>query len=366
MVSKLSPVQKAYAILLRDEGGYTFREIARKCRMSKSSAHRLWQYRQKYVNRCNSRQVERKRGPKRRLGERERRLIERTMKRMRATNCNFTVMTLVREAGIDPTIAHRRTFTRYLNNWGYHFLQSRKKGLLSDKDKELRLRHARTMKRVLQVYPDFYTDHIAFYLDGVSFVHKFNPMSEAAKPKARVWRKKGEGLTVTAKGSKELAGGRRLHLMVAVAHGKGVILCEPYEKLNGEFFANFIQAHFKLTLAKAGPKVNGQRLLVMDNDPSQTSRRAMKALHGIEAELHRLPSRSQDLNPPENVFHFVKKRLEKEALENNITRESFEAFTERVLRCFHEMDIHMIDKTIESLPHRIDAIIRLAGGRTKY
>lgn len=366
MVSKLSAVQKAYAILLRDEGGYTFREIARKCRMSKSSAHRLWQYRQKYVNRCNSRHVERKRGPKRRLGERERRLIERTMKRMRATNCNFTVMTLVREAGIDPMKAHRRTFTRYLNNWGYHFLQSRKKGLLSDKDKELRLRHARTMKRVLQVYPDFYTDHIAFYLDGVSFVHKFNPMSEAAKPKARVWRKKGEGLTVTAKGSKELAGGRRLHLMVAVAHGKGVILCEPYEKLNGEFFANFIRAHFKLTLAKAGPKVNGQRLLVMDNDPSQTSRRAMKALHGIEAELHRLPSRSQDLNPPENVFHFVKKRLENEALQNNITRESFEAFTERVLRCFHEMDIHMIDKTIESLPHRIDAIIRLAGGRTKY
>ena len=32
--------------------------------------------------------------------------------------------------------------------------------------------------------------------------------------------KKGEGLNVTAKGTKELAVGRRLHLMVAVAYGK--------------------------------------------------------------------------------------------------------------------------------------------------
>ena len=73
--------------------------------------------------------------------------------------------------------------------------------------------------------PDFFTQHIAFYLDGVSFVHKYNPMNEDEKPKARIWRNKGEGLNVTAKGTKELAGGRRLHLMVAVAYGKGVVLC---------------------------------------------------------------------------------------------------------------------------------------------
>ena len=73
--------------------------------------------------------------------------------------------------------------------------------------------------------PDFFTQHIAFYLDGVSFVHKYNPMNEAEKPKARIWRKKGEGLNVTAKGTKELASRRGLHLMVAVAYGKGVMLC---------------------------------------------------------------------------------------------------------------------------------------------
>ena len=46
---------------------------------------------------------------------------------------------------------------------------------------------------------------------------------------------------MTGKVSKELAGGRRLHLTVAIALGKGVILRSVYEKMNGAFFANFIR-----------------------------------------------------------------------------------------------------------------------------
>ena len=47
-------------------------------------------------------------------------------------------------------------------------------------------------------------------------------MKDACQTESRVWRKLGEGLQLTAKGSKELAGGRRLHLMAAIAHGKGI------------------------------------------------------------------------------------------------------------------------------------------------
>ena len=59
-------------------------------------------------------------------------------------------MQLVAEAGTDPNAAHRRLFSRYLNCWGYHFLQSRKKALLSDKDKDLRLKHARVVRGILK------------------------------------------------------------------------------------------------------------------------------------------------------------------------------------------------------------------------
>ena len=104
----------------------------------------------------------------------------------------------------------------------------------------------------------------------------------------------------------------------------------------------------------------------MDNDPSQTSKKAMEALHDIEAELHRLPSLSQDLTPPENIFHLVKMNLEKEALKQKITNESFEEFRERVFNSFQHIDTEIVDKTTESLPRRIDKIIALSGGRTKY
>ena len=47
-------------------------------------------------------------------------------------------------------------------------------------------------------------------------------------------------LQVSAKGCKDLAGGRRLHVIMAIAYGKGVILKVPYEKMTGEFLATFI------------------------------------------------------------------------------------------------------------------------------
>ena len=66
----------------------------------------------------------------------------------------------------------------------------------------------------------------------------------------------------------DLAGGRRLHVIVAIAYRKGVILKAPYEKMTGKFFVTFIQEHFNLSFAQAGPKADGRRLFVMDNDPS--------------------------------------------------------------------------------------------------
>ena len=103
-----------------------------------------------------------------------------------------------------------------------------------------------------------------------------------------------------------MGGEERVHVLVAVAYSKGVILKEVYEKMDGAFFAEFIKTHFNLCFGKAGPKTYGRRLFVMDNDPCQTSKKALSALVQIECDLHRIPSRSPDLNLIENVFHLEK------------------------------------------------------------
>lgn len=81
-------------------------------------------------------------------------------------------------------------------------------------------------------------------------VYKHNPLNCAIASKARVWRKKSESLMITGKGSKELAGGKRLHVIVAIAYGKGVVLKVPYGKMRGKSFKKFVRQHFQYLLCK--------------------------------------------------------------------------------------------------------------------
>lgn len=362
--SKISPDKRALAILLRKESGLSFPKIAEKCKISTSSAERICK-----GGFCQSREKQitsKKTGRPRKISPRVARMLQRNLLKMRNEGLAVTVKKLVEYSGLSLQTASVGTYSRYLNDMGFFFLQARKKGLLTENNKKLRLQFARKMERYEKENAHFWANEIAFYLDGVSFIHKCNPKSAAMAPKARVWRRKSEGLQVTSKGSKDLAGGKRLHLMVAVAYHQGVILKEPYEKLNGNFFANFIRRHFNLCFARAGPKKDGKRIFVQDNDPSMVSKAAMTALHEIECELFKLPSCSADINPIEGIFHILKDLLEEQAIENNITKESFEEFQKRVLRTLEQLDPDIIDKAIDSMPRRMKAIIKGKGSRTKY
>mgnify|MGYP002804076215 CR=1 FL=1 len=285
---------------------------------------------------------------------------------LRKSLVNFSVKDIIQESGLDPSIAKRRTISLYLNRAGYHHLQARKKGLLCESDKKVRTKYARNARKILKDFLKFYTHDISFYLDGVSFVHKYNPLKPALQPKSRVWRKRGEGLEITSKGSKDLPGGRQLHLMVAVAYDKGVILRKVYEKMDGPFFARFVKDNLNLCFAEAGPRRRRQRMFVMDNCPCQNSKVALSALESIECTRHKIPARSPDLNPIENIFHVVKRQLEEEAINLRLTKESFQNFHDRVCRCLDHLSVDLVDRTLETMPNRITAIIGKKGFRTKY
>ena len=192
-------------------------------------------------------------------------------------------------------------------------------------------------------------------------------MSDALKAKNRIWRKRGEGLQITTKGSKDLAGGKRLHFLVAMAYGKGVICAEPYEKMDGPYFARFIRRHFPNLFEITGKQnSDSPKLFVMDNDPSQTSAAAKKALQSIGVDMQIIPARSPDLNPIENLFHIVRKNIEAEILEKNIIYQSWDEFVQRVKFHLWSVSQEYVDKTIASMPNRIKLIIKHRGLRTKY
>ena len=193
----------------------------------------------------------------------------------------------------------RRTVTRFLNANGYYYLQARKKGLLTEKDKKIRLKF---VKWILKEKPkDFWCKNINFYLDRVGFVYKRNPKDQALAPNGRVWRKRSKGLVqdCTAKGQACGTGGKYVKLIVTISYGRGVTCAKRYESMNGELFAGFIVENFE-NIIKAGETLS--RMWVRDGDPSQKSAKAKKAMMQVNAEIFSIPARSPDMNPIENVF----------------------------------------------------------------
>lgn len=359
----ICPRTRAYVQFLQQVKGVKKRDIAKICKVSLASVYRIGKEDFSKIRRIPKKKFARI-GRPRKLTERDERLLLRQILVLRRDEGGFTVRRLMKQAGISLKDVSCKTVRRLLKRNGYQYLQARKKGVLTDKDRKKRLNFARKMKK--KYSQSVWTKQIAFYLDGISFFHKYNPADQARSPKGRVWRRSSEGLALgcTAKGSHVGSGGRTVKIMVAVTFGEGVVLCEQYEKLNGEFFKGLVERNF-LEMFKNSKKSNS-RMWIQDGDPSQNSALARKAMSKVGAELLAIPPRSPDINPIENIFHILKNTLDRDALQRNITRENFEEYSNRVVSTIKNVDTRLIDKTIDSMNKRMDLIIDNNGNRIKY
>ena len=298
-------------------------------------------------------------GRPRLMTSRDERKMIRTLLSLRNERASFSVKRLQEES--DLIHISTRTVCRYLHNNGYGYYQSRKKGLVTDKDKKIRLAFA---KRHLSTPLDFWTEEIAFYFDGVSFAFKTNPAGEARALNTMQWRKRNEGLTRTSKGKKEGTGGRTVCLFVGISHGRGVVLNKKFDGvITGEAFANFVRNNFHSTFIRT---MKNSRTFLQDGDPRQNSATARAMIGRRRYEIFSIPARSPDLNPIENMFHLVRKQLHEDAISRNIVKETYEEFAVRVMETVENFPVDLLDRTIESLPHRMELIIQGKGSRTKY
>ena len=256
-----------------------------------------------------------------------------------------------------------RTITRLLNRNGYKSRQARKKGLISKFDQQKRVKFA---KKMIKEYPeDVWTKHIALHFDGVSFVYKTHPKDQALAPRGRVWRRANEGLLqgCTAKGQKCGTGGKQVKLFVAISHNQGVISADTYDHLNGENFAQSVFEKFDTIFDSVGKET---RMWIQDGDPSQSSKLAKDAMVAVNAHLLQIPPRSPDINPIENIFHLVKRQLDRQSIKENIVTETMADFETRIKRTLFELPVSHISNIIESMGKRMKKIITEKGKRLKY
>ena len=295
------------------------------------------------------------------LSVRDKRKIIQTFKRLRHREGSFTAVRVREEAGLVRKVCVR-TVPRVLKSFGYRYLRSRKKGLMTAKDKMRRVKFCRKIKN-LRMGQEFWNKYISFYLDGKGFQFKTNPHGQARAPKAREWRLPSEGLEYTSKGKKE--GATNVNFMVAISYGKGAVLCEQYDgTITGKKMKAIVENRFPEAFKKSSsPTV---KRFLTDGCPRQNCKVALTAYRDVGAKVCKIPPRSPDMNPIENFFHLVVRKLDMQAIQENITRETKQEFAERVKSTMLNFPVPQIDKIINSMSKRVNLIIKNNGKRIKY
>ena len=206
------------------------------------------------------------------LWDRQKRNILRQAKLLQEEVGNFSVERVMVRAGIPASIS-TATVRRVKRKTRLKWSHAQKKGVLTKSDLKLRLKFSGKVHRKLP--KDFWTGGVGFYLDGESFTHKMNPFEQARAPRAKVWRKPGQGLgfRFTATRRHGGTGGSVAHFMAAIAYEQGVVGAELYfGRINADTFSFFDHEHFA-SMLKNCPNPKG-KLFLQDGVPSQKSCKA--------------------------------------------------------------------------------------------
>lgn len=361
---RVSILVSTYLKILHQEGNVGIRELWRRYpNFALSTIYRHATSKIHVGDASNNKKIGKRSGRKKLLCNRDERSLMRSLRCHREMGLPVTSKRL--QVASCLTHVSNRTVRRTLNAFGYNYLQARRKGLMSHADLKKRCAFAKNIIR-LNINYTLWTNNIAFYLDGTTWVFKTNPFDQACNAQSRVWRKPCEGLQhgCTSKGKKVGYGGKSIHFLVSISYSKGVISCEQYNKMNGEFFASFIRTKFKVIFqCSNNPDSN---LFLQDGDPSQNSKAATNELAKLGFQCFSIPPRSPDCNPIENLFNLVDMQLRSDAISQQITKETEDEFAKRVRNTITAFPIKEIDKIIDTMPKRMHMLVQNKGQRLKY
>jgi transposase len=99
-----------------------------------------------------------------------------------------------------------------------------------------------------------------------------------------------------------------------------------------------------------------------DNDPKHTCKKVREWLDDQEFRTMVWPAQSPDLNPLEHLWGHLKRRL----VEHEHPPKGMEELWRRIEEEWNKIPAEVCQKLIESMPRRIEAVIKAKGGYTKY
>lgn len=265
---------------------------------------------------------------------------------------------IIRKVQKDPFISARslrselslsvslRTIQRRTVEGGFPAYRSAKKPLISIKNRRARLEFAKahinwTISKWRTI---LFSDESKFNIknsDGLKLVRR--PKGQRLNPRY-------------SKGSVKHGGGSVMVWGCVSGNGVG-----PIHRING-IMDRFVYKDILQTimLPHAEEEMPLSWIYQQDNDPKHTAKCVKEWFVANKIEVLQWPAQSPDLNPIENLWEIVDRKIERENCKNK------DSLFVQVERAWESISIDVLNNLIESMPRRCAAVLKNKGFATKY
>lgn len=154
-----------------------------------------------------------------------------------------------------------------------------------------------------------------------------------------------------------------------VKHGGGNIMCwgcfslsglGPLHRIDGKMDQVVYREILENVMLPHARAMNRGWIFQHDNDPKHTAKSVKNWLVQKKIKVMEWPAQSPDLNPIENLWGEVERKLRGQKFKK--PDDLFQA----VDQAWHSIPEAFIEKLIESMPRRCQAILKAKGAATKY
>ena len=342
----MAPKKKEYSFDLRETvikhflNGDSEHEIGRKVVIPRNSVHYIITKYKK--TKCIGNIIGR--GRKRKTSMHLDRVIQRKVKVDRRKSASSVKIDIESELGI--TISEQ-TVRRRLHEIGLKGRVARKKPYVNKVNRGKRLEYAKTYREK----PLGYWDHVLWTDES-----KFNLFGSDGK--VMVWRTPKEELDPKCTVPTVKYGGGNVKCWGCFSScGVGNLVFID-GNMTGEVYRDILQKNLFQSIKKLS--LGREWVMQQDNDPKHRAHIVTHWLKEKEVELLKWPPFSPDLNPIEHMWDEVERRMKKEKPKNETE------LKQSLLRVWHGIGTDVTKKLVDSVPNRLNEVIRMNGYPTRY